>query len=43
MPTATASGSGEPLEWSDYDDGATLPRSGLLEHLVKACQPNLKR
>jgi hypothetical protein len=31
MPRAAASGSGEPLERSDYRDGATLPRSGLLE------------
>ena len=32
MPTAAASGSGEPLEPSNYCGKETLPRSGLLEH-----------
>jgi hypothetical protein len=36
MPTVAASGSGEPLECNDYSDGATLPRSGLLELLPAA-------
>jgi hypothetical protein len=36
MSTAAASGSGEPLERSNYRDGATLPRSGLLEPPVRA-------
>lgn len=31
MPTTAASGSGEPLERTDYHGEKTLPRSGLLE------------
>jgi hypothetical protein len=31
MPTLAASGSGEPLERTDYCGEKTLPRSGLLE------------
>jgi hypothetical protein len=38
MPTATASGSGEPPERSDYDAHRTLPRSGLLELCIAAEQ-----
>jgi hypothetical protein len=34
MPTAAASGSGEPPERSDYGAQRTLPRSGLLEHAI---------
>ena len=39
MPTAAASGSGEPPEWSDYVDEETLPRSGLLEQRAAADAP----
>jgi hypothetical protein len=39
MPTDAASGSGEPLERSDYTDGATLPRSGLLEPCLATDRP----
>jgi hypothetical protein len=39
MPTAAASGSGEPPEQSDYCGKETLPRSGLLEPLIAADRP----
>jgi hypothetical protein len=39
MPTAAASGSGEPPERSDYDAQRTLPRSGLLEPSHAADRP----
>jgi hypothetical protein len=42
MPTAAASGSGEPPEPSNYDAQRTLPRSGLLEHRV-AADPQQRR
>ena len=39
MQTSAASGLGEPLEWSDYCDGAILPRSGLLEPIAGPERP----
>jgi hypothetical protein len=43
MPTAAASGSGEPPEESDYCGKETLPRSGLLEQAVAADRDRASR
>jgi hypothetical protein len=39
MRRAAASGSGEPLESSNYGDEQTLPRSSLLEPRVRGERP----